>query len=98
MFAGEQRDSEAGLDYLRARYYDPFLGRFISANAYEGSLDDPLSLHDYLYADANPVVNTDPSGYFSMGEIQAAESIRNILAGIQIDSGSYSLSQKDEVQ
>jgi len=92
LFAGEQRDSETGLDYLRARYYDPFVGRFISADAYEGILDDPLSLHDYLYADANPVVNTDPSGYFTLGEIQAAESIRNILAGIQIDSGSYLIS------
>lgn len=33
LFAGEQRDSETGLDYLRARYYDPFVGRFISADA-----------------------------------------------------------------
>jgi uncharacterized protein RhaS with RHS repeats len=30
-FAGEQRDSATGLDYLRARYYDPCLGRGSSA-------------------------------------------------------------------
>ncbi|HLG10663.1 MAG TPA: RHS repeat-associated core domain-containing protein, partial [Dehalococcoidia bacterium] len=28
-FTGEQRDSESGFDYLRARYYDPEVGRFI---------------------------------------------------------------------
>ncbi|MEG4294831.1 RHS repeat-associated core domain-containing protein, partial [Microcoleus sp. C2C3] len=60
LFAGEQRDSETGLDYLRARYYDPLVGRFVSADAYEGTLNDPMSLHDYQYAHANPVVNTDP--------------------------------------
>ena len=87
LFAGEQRDSETSLDYLRARYYDSFLGRFISADAYEGTLNDPMSLHDYLYAHANPVVNTDPSGYFTIAETHAAESIRNILAGVQIDTG-----------
>jgi RHS repeat-associated protein len=92
LFAGQQRDAETGLDYLRARYYDPFVGRFVSADAYEGSLNDPLSLHDYLYAHANPVVNTDPSGYFTIAEMHAAESIRNILAGIQIDIGSYLVS------
>ena len=92
LFAGEQRDKETGLDYLRARYYDPFLGRFISADAYEGTLADPMSLHDYQYAHANPVVNTDPTGYFSIAEIHAAESIRNILAGIQVEIGSYLVS------
>ncbi|NES95922.1 MAG: hypothetical protein F6K32_11930 [Desertifilum sp. SIO1I2] len=80
------------LDYLRARYYDPFVGRFISADAYEGTLNDPMSLHDYLYAHANPVVNTDPSGYFMIAEMHAAESIRNILAGIQIDTGIHLIS------
>ncbi len=46
-FAGEQRDSATGLDYLRARYYDPSLGRFISKDAFPGYLDDPMSQHDY---------------------------------------------------
>jgi RHS repeat-associated protein len=83
LFAGEQRDSETELDYLRARYYDPLVGRFVSADAYEGTLDDPMSLHDYQYAHANPVVFTDPSGYFSIQELLEAIKVQNILSGMQ---------------
>ncbi|WP_228052109.1 RHS repeat-associated core domain-containing protein [Tychonema sp. LEGE 07199] len=83
LFAGEQRDGETGLDYLRARYYDPFLGRFVSADAYEGTLNDPMSLHDYQYAHANPVVNTDPSGYWSIQELLASIQVQSILSGMQ---------------
>jgi RHS repeat-associated protein len=82
LFAGEQRDKETGLDYLRARYYDPFLGRFVSADAYEGTLDDPMSLHDYQYAHANPVVNTDPSGFVTQSELAAIFKIIDILVTI----------------
>ena len=89
LFAGEQRDSETGLDYLRARYYDPFLGRFVSADAYEGSLNDPMSLHDYQYAHANPVVNTDPSGYMTnMGELLGTIAAYSVLAGLSYTTGS----------
>ena len=82
LFAGEQRDKETGLDYLRARYYDPFLGRFISADAYEGTLADPMSLHDYLYAHANPVVNTDPSGYMTVQQVLGNIAAVSVLAGL----------------
>jgi RHS repeat-associated protein len=81
LFAGEQRDGETGLDYLRARYYDPFLGRFVSPDAYEGSLNDPMSLHDYQYAHANPVVNVDPSGYMTnISELLSTIATHTVLA------------------
>ncbi len=32
-------------------------------DSYQGSIYDPVSLHKYLYANANPVMYTDPSGY-----------------------------------
>ena len=74
-FAGEQRDSSTGLDYLRARYYDSSLGRFMSADAFAGNLSDPMSLHNYQYANANPTRYTDPSGYMTWGEVSAAITI-----------------------
>jgi large repetitive protein len=64
-FAGEQHDSSTGLDYLRARYYDASLGRFVSADPFAGSMTDPMSLHNYQYAHANPVRYTDPTGYMT---------------------------------
>jgi RHS repeat-associated protein len=45
LFAGEQRDAATGLDYLRARYYDPNLGRFISKDPFSGFMTDPYRTH-----------------------------------------------------
>ena len=32
-FAGEQSDNETGLIYMRARYYDPVIGRFLESGS-----------------------------------------------------------------
>ena len=48
--------------YNRARYYDQNTGRFNRIDPFPGNTEDPQSLHKYLYAHANPVNNTDPSG------------------------------------
>ena len=61
LFAGEQFDQSVDLTYLRARYYDMGTGRFVSVDPFEGVLQIPSSLHDYLYP-YSPVNNTDPSG------------------------------------
>ncbi|MGI6712263.1 MAG: RHS repeat domain-containing protein [Bacillota bacterium] len=39
-YAGEYYDEESGLYYLRARYYDPAIGRFISEDSNEGEIND----------------------------------------------------------
>ncbi len=64
LYAGEQYDPDAGLYYLRARYYDPANGRFMTHDLYEGNPYEPVTLHRYLYAGANPVMYADPSGKF----------------------------------
>jgi RHS repeat-associated protein len=61
-FAGEQTDDEIGLIYLRARYYDPEVGRFISKDPRAGHEDIIQSLNRYVYARNNPFNVTDPSG------------------------------------
>lgn len=69
LYAGEQRDPNLGFYYLRARYMDPGTGRFASLDPYAGNASDPITLHKYLYANANPVFYTDPSGWFGIGGI-----------------------------
>ena len=71
LYTGEQHDANAGFYYLRARYYSPGVGRFITRDTYQGSKHDPGSLHKYLYANANPVDNFDPSGAFAIGTLGA---------------------------
>jgi hypothetical protein len=51
-----------GLYYLRARYYNPATGRFLSRDPEDGKQIDPVSLHKYLYAGGDPVNMIDPRG------------------------------------
>lgn len=57
-FTGRERDSEAGLLYYRARFYDPHFGRFIS--------EDPTGfaggINWYAYVNNRPLVRVDPTG------------------------------------
>ncbi|USG64624.1 hypothetical protein NDK47_21140 [Brevibacillus ruminantium] len=62
-YSGEMFDSETGFYYLRARYYDPTVGRFISEDTYKGQVDNPLSLNRYTYVSNNPLRYVDPSGH-----------------------------------
>ncbi|MCD8488704.1 MAG: hypothetical protein LRZ84_18685 [Desertifilum sp.] len=64
---------------LRDRYYDLTSGRFLRRDVYEGSMDDPLSLHKYAYAHSNPVVFTDPSGLITKMDLVAAFNVADIL-------------------
>ncbi|MEK4063788.1 MULTISPECIES: RHS repeat-associated core domain-containing protein [unclassified Paenibacillus] len=62
-YAGEIYDAETGLYYLRARYYDPSIGRFLNEDTVEGQIDNPLSQNLYTYVSNNPLIYTDPSGH-----------------------------------
>jgi len=66
-FAGEQRDASTGLYYLRARYYDPDAGRFITKDPWGGSQTSPVSLNPYAYSGNSPVQLIDPSGMCALG-------------------------------
>ncbi len=59
-YTGQQYDGVTEQYYLRARYYNPMLGRFLQEDVYQG---DGLNL--YAYCRNNPVVYCDPSGYGS---------------------------------
>lgn len=60
-FTGEQLDVVTGLYHLRARQYDPSLGRFLSSDPLPSSLTDPY-VAAYVYVRDNPCSSVDPSG------------------------------------
>jgi RHS repeat-associated protein len=62
LYRGEQYDPDLGLYYLRARYYNPATGRFLSRDPLDGNAIDPQSLHKYLYAGGDSVNLIDPRG------------------------------------
>ena len=62
LYRGEQFDSDLGLYYLRARYYNPLTGRFMSRDPESGNYRDPATLHKYVYAGSDPVNGEVPSG------------------------------------
>ena len=65
LYNGQQQD-ESGLYFLRARYYNSGNGRFLNHDPLLGNSDDPVTLHRYLYANADPVDFIDPSGRMGM--------------------------------
>jgi RHS repeat-associated protein len=68
LYNGEQFDGDVGVYYLRARYYGQGRGRFLTTDPAPGDVVRPPSLHKYLYADADPVNNSDPTGLSTYAE------------------------------
>ncbi|WP_198675872.1 SpvB/TcaC N-terminal domain-containing protein [Kribbella monticola] len=87
-FAGRERDDETGLHYGGARYYAPWLGRWISADP--GGFTDGTNL--YLYCHNNPVMVADPTGRegWSLAgkppEIKAAQKEHTEAAGAKYEA------------
>jgi len=62
-FTGQRTDSATGLDYYNARYYDPTLGQFTSADTMlPGGGFNACGLNRYGYVKGNPETLTDSSG------------------------------------
>lgn len=64
-YNGEEATGAVGLQYLRARWYDPGAGTFGSRDTYLGDAADPATLNRYAYAEGNPVASADPTGHVS---------------------------------
>ncbi|MBU5334084.1 hypothetical protein KQI61_17975 [Anaerocolumna aminovalerica] len=94
-YAGEIYDQETGLYYLRARYYDPSIGRFINEDSFEGQVNNPLTLNLYTYCFNNPGIYVDRSGNFPFlivtGLIGAV--VGGVVGGVKsyIQTGEVSL-------
>ncbi len=86
LYSGEKTD-KTGLQYLRARYYDPANGRFVGLDPFGGNLQDPQSLHKYLYTHGNPVMGIDPSGMM--------EGLAGLGTAMSIGANRHSLRIRD---
>ena len=64
LYRGYRFDSETGLYYLQARYYNPEWGRFLNADNFGGDTGSLLSHNVFAYCMNNPVNLSDPSGHF----------------------------------
>lgn len=84
-FTGYEYDSETGLYYAQARYYNPRLGRFMSADPLAGDVGDPQSLNRYAYVANNPENLIDPQGL----------TLTDIGGGCMIYSQSWGVGQVD---
>ena len=61
-FTGQQREGE--FYYMKARFYDPDTGLFLQPDSIVPNPGDPQSLNRYTYVSGNPMIFTDPTGYF----------------------------------
>jgi hypothetical protein len=59
--------------YLRARMYDPQLGRFLQRDPFPGFMGVPLSLNRFTYVENNPATLADPTGLTGQGTPQVTQ-------------------------
>ena len=66
-YRGYFYDTETGLYYLKSRYYDPEVGRFINPDAFATTdVDGVLSANMFAYCENNPVNKEDPTGAIAL--------------------------------
>jgi hypothetical protein len=71
------------LYYMRARDYDAKTGLFLSRDAGGVIQDESESFNPYQFAYNNPLIYSDPTGLFSLSELNVTTAIRNILDSVQ---------------
>jgi RHS repeat-associated protein len=76
-YRAEQTSPNTGFYNLRARWYDPGIGRFSRQDDWVGKSCSPSTLNKYVYADSNPVGMLDPSGTTSLAELNISTRIES---------------------
>lgn len=86
-FPGQYFDAETGLHYNWRRYYDPIIGRYITA--------DPIGIAGgpnlYTYADADPINRIDPNGECAILGVVTGVAMEYARSQIMGDCFSYGL-------
>jgi RHS repeat-associated protein len=66
LYSGEHFDADIQRQYFRARFYDPATGRFNRLDPFAGNVQEPQSLHKYLYVHGDPIQGVDATGLFTV--------------------------------
>jgi len=77
-YTGHEMIDEPGLIHMNGRVYDPYLGRFLSADPLVQAPENSQSYNRYSYVFNNPLSYTDPSG----------NAVFALAAGIAIGAGA----------
>jgi RHS repeat-associated protein len=71
LFTGQRQITDLGIYYYNARFYSPYINRFLSADTIVPGYTDPQSLNRYSYVNNNPLRYTDPTGHVACGDGEA---------------------------
>ncbi|HEX7153857.1 MAG TPA: Ig-like domain-containing protein [Thermoanaerobaculia bacterium] len=82
-YRGQMYDDATGLQYLRARWFSPNVGRFTTRDTADFHFHDPIDLNRYNYSASNPINGYDPTGHSVMVEYGTIANIQAENATIQ---------------
>ena len=92
-FGGRPYDTETRLSYLRARYYDAELGRFIS--------EDPVGLaagtNLYAYAANDPINGRDPTGNACWIEKRTVQ-MQQVMVAVSLSAAASEEAEANEIE
>ncbi|WP_204104827.1 MULTISPECIES: RHS repeat-associated core domain-containing protein, partial [Spirulina sp. CCY15215] len=83
-FQGQWLESNTDFYHFRARYYDPETGRFVSRDPVDVIETEPESSNPYQFVYNNPHIYSDPTGMFTLVELNSTLNGQDILQTIQI--------------
>jgi len=88
-FTGEWTDLNS-MVYLRSRFYNPIIGRFLTKDSWQGDYYQPLTLNLWNYVGSNPINFVDPSGMFLCVPSCCEEWVISALVQLNVYGGPFS--------
>ncbi len=83
-FTGHQMLDDLDVVFMKARVYDPMLGRFLSGDLVVQSIEDVNGIHRYAYGGNNPLSTIDPSGHFFKSIWKAVRRVVHIVVAVVV--------------
>lgn len=83
-FTNHEHIDELGLVHMNGRIYDPWIGRFVSADPFIQDPNNLQSYNRYSYVWNSPLNGTDPSGYFNLGKALGLDGLIRSVTHSQV--------------